>query len=192
MSKKDFVGLSCITVGTGQGGTISMLARVSVVDTGGNVLYDAYVKPTSKVESYRFATTGLDASYFVSGEYPVPFEEAQLTVARWLAGKIVIGHQLWLDLQVLGLPHPAVDTRDVSLYLPFRATLKRPNEILGLPTLVWHLMRRKIQAGFLDSAESARAAMDLYQSYERQWEESVLQDLWPCALPPVAFARHYT
>lgn len=166
-----------------------MLARVSVVDTQGIALYDAYVQPTSKVESYRFATTGLDASYFVNA---VPFEEAQLTVARWLAGKIVVGHQLWLDLQVLGLPHPAVDTRDVSLYLPFRVSLKRPNEILGLPTLVWHLMRRKIQAGFLDSSENARAAMDLYQSYNREWEDSVREDLWPCALPPVAFARHYT
>ncbi|KAG8935665.1 hypothetical protein FRC00_010566, partial [Tulasnella sp. 408] len=96
MSKKEFIGLSCITIGTGQGGTISMLARVSVVDTRGNVLYDAYVQPTSKVESYRFATTGLNKTYF---DNAVPFEEAQLTVARWLAGKIVVGHQLWLDLQ---------------------------------------------------------------------------------------------
>ncbi|KAG8893547.1 hypothetical protein FRC01_013523 [Tulasnella sp. 417] len=189
MSKKELVGLACISIGTGQGGTISMLARVTVVDTKGNVLYDAYVQSTSKVESYRYATTGLNETHF---ENAVPFEEAQLTVARWISGKIVVGHQLWLDLQVLGLPHPAVDTRDVSLYLPFRTTLKRPNEILGLPTLVWHLMERKIQERFLDSAENARAAMDLYQSYGKPWEDSVEQTIWPCALPPTAFARHYT
>lgn len=70
--------------------------------------------------------------------------------------------------QVLGLPHPAIDTRDVALYIPFRASLKRPNDILGLPTLLWHLMRRKIQESFLDSVgsqqtESARVVAETWQ-----------------------------
>ncbi|KAG8893543.1 hypothetical protein FRC01_013530, partial [Tulasnella sp. 417] len=167
MSKKEVVGLSCVSIGTGHGGTISMLARVTIVDACGNILYDTYVQPTSAVESYRFATTGLEKDHFKDA---VPFDQAQLTVARWLSGKIIVGHQLWLDLQVLGLPHPAVDTRDVSLYLPFRNTLKRPNEILGLPTLVFLLLKRMIQEKFVDSAENARAAMDLYQSLGRPWE----------------------
>jgi len=183
------IALSCIVVGTGQGGTIAMLARVSLVDKRGALLYDAFVRPTSSVESYRTATTGLDASYFVDA---VPFEEAQRAVARWLEGRIIVGHQLWSDLQVLGLSHPTIDTRDIALFMPFRVALARPNDIIGLPTLVWNLMRRKVQAGFLDSSENARACMDVYRSYEAEWEEQVRQNVWPCALPPSAYSRCYT
>lgn len=43
------------------------LGRVSLVDKRGLVLFDAYVQPTSRVESYRQATTGLDASFFANG-----------------------------------------------------------------------------------------------------------------------------
>lgn len=96
-----------------------------------------------------------------------PFEEVQATVARWIEGKVVVGHQLWNDFQVkmlreqespliagapqvLGLSHPTIDTRDVSLFLPFRVALRRPNEILGLQTLMWLLMRRRVQETIVD------------------------------------------
>ena len=42
-------------------------------------------------------------------------------------------------------------TRDVALYMPFRNALQSPNQIVGLQTLMWHLMRRRIQYGKLDS-----------------------------------------
>lgn len=58
-------------------------------------------------------------------------------------------------------------------------------------------------------SENARATMDLYRSYEGQWEgevnlmftqpvvpdsltESIKEAIWPCALPPVAYSRCYT
>src|SRR5882757_238967 len=47
-------------------------------------------------------------------------------------------------LLVLGLPHPAVNTRDVALYRPFRTTLRSSN-IVGLQTLMWHFMNRQVQ-----------------------------------------------
>ena len=46
---------------------------------------------------------------------------------------------------VLGLPHPAVATRDVALYRPFRNTLRSPNHVTGLQTLMWHFMNRQVQ-----------------------------------------------
>ena len=47
--------------------------------------------------------------------------------------------------QVLGLTHPAIDTRDTSLFLPFRRSLKsKSNHILPLATLVNKLMGRTI------------------------------------------------
>ena len=46
---------------------------------------------------------------------------------------------------VLGIRHPAVATRDVALYQPFRNALRSPRQIVGLQTLMWHLMRRRCQ-----------------------------------------------
>lgn len=36
-------------------------------------------------------------------------------------------------------------TRDVALYQPFRNALRSPNQAIGLQTLMWHLMRRRVQ-----------------------------------------------
>lgn len=91
----EIVGLSCVHVGTGTGGTISMLggvsflsshhlllsshspsltlARVAIVDRRGQAIYDTFVQPTSPVENYRTATTGLDASYFEGGKQRLLF-----------------------------------------------------------------------------------------------------------------------
>lgn len=48
-------------------------------------------------------------------------------------------------LTVLGIPHPAVATRDVALYQPFRNALRSPNSVVGLQTLMWRLMNRRAQ-----------------------------------------------
>jgi hypothetical protein len=42
---------------------------------------------------------------------------------------------------VLEIPHPAVNTRDVALYQPFRNALRSHNQSVRLPT-VTHLMGR--------------------------------------------------
>ena len=44
----------------------------------------------------------------------------------------------------MGLSHPAIDTRDTALFLPFRRSLRtRPNAIVPLVTLVNTLMARE-------------------------------------------------
>ena len=53
---------------------------------------------------------------------------------------------------MLGIPHPAVNTRDVALYQPFKNTLRgSANQVIGLQTLMWHLMRRRVQDGKIDA-----------------------------------------
>lgn len=59
-----------------------------------------------------------------------------------------------LSLLVLGIPHPAVATRDVALYQPFRNALRSPNQVIGLQTLMWHLMYRRCQDGQLHPVSS--------------------------------------
>lgn len=59
-----------------------------------------------------------------------------------------------LLVPVLGIPHPAVATRDVALYQPFRNALRSPNQVIGLQTLMWHLMCRRCQDGQLHPVSS--------------------------------------
>jgi len=108
---------------------------------------------------------------------------------------------------VLGLPHPAVNTRDVALYLPFRNSLNSGNHVPGLQTLAQRFLGRNCQQGHIEpvsmtrrgyriadsscyQTENARVCMDLYRS-DPEWEASVARGNWACALPPSTFSRCY-
>lgn len=96
------------------------------------------------------------------------FNDVQHQVADLIKDKVIVGHSLWNDLSgrlpwhmfqeavatgsnsrfpysVLGIPHPAVNTRDVALYQPFRNALRSPNQLVRLSTLTFHLMGRRCQ-----------------------------------------------
>lgn len=75
---------------------------------------------------------------------PVSFDFGRKAKWRILITKVLISKQ------VLGIQHPLQDTRDVALFLPFRSILGRPNEVIGLPTLMWRLMQKKVQEHFVD------------------------------------------
>ncbi|THH09464.1 hypothetical protein EW145_g1982 [Phellinidium pouzarii] len=179
-----FLALGTVCCGVGPGGSTSMVARVSLIDYRGNTILDTYVHPTMPVTDYRTSTTGIEAKH-LNSDSAMQFNAVQSLVAEYIKGKILVGHSLWQDLSVLGIPHPAVATRDVALYMPFRNALQSPNQAVGLQTLVWHLMRRRIQYGKLDSVENARAALDLYRSDATSWESSVSSAKW--AVHPPTF-----
>ncbi|KAH8102556.1 hypothetical protein BXZ70DRAFT_999382 [Cristinia sonorae] len=185
------IGLACVVVGVGPGGSTSMLARVAVVDYRGQTLLDSYVQPTMQVSDYRTSTTGIEAGHLAPGS-AMRFQDVQARVADLMKGKTVVGHSLWLDLSVLGIPHPAVATRDVALYQPFRNALRSPNQVVGLQTLMWRLMNRRAQDDKQCPLEKARAAVDLYRSHATEWEDHVSKGQWPCQLPPSTFSRCYT
>ncbi|KAJ7580695.1 ribonuclease H-like domain-containing protein [Mycena floridula] len=191
MPSKGVYTMSCITIGVGPGGTISMLARVAIVDYQGQTVLDTYVVPTVKVTDYRTATTGIQPSH-LSGSNAVQFSAVQEHIANLLKGNIIVGHSLWNDLSVLGIAHPAVDTRDVGLYQPFRNALHSPKQVVGLQTLAWQLMRRRFQQQESNPLENARAALDLYRTQQQDWETAIAHGTWPCALPPSSYSRCYT
>ncbi|KAJ7599446.1 hypothetical protein C8J56DRAFT_769232 [Mycena floridula] len=205
MPSKGVYTISCITIGVGPGGTISMLARVAIVDYQGQTVLDTYVVPTSKVTDYRTAATGIQSSHLgESNDFystfadmlgpgnAIQFSVVQEHVANLLRGNILVGHSLWNDLSVLGIAHPAVDTRDVGLYQPFRNALHSPRQVVGLQTLAWQLMRRQIQQQESNPLENARAALDLYRTQQQDWETAIAHGTWPCALPPSSYSRCYT
>ncbi|KAJ7244719.1 hypothetical protein B0H12DRAFT_797942 [Mycena haematopus] len=187
---ENIIALSTVCVGVGPGGTTSMLARIVVVNFHGEPLLDKFVLPTMQVVDYREATTGIKSWQLFSKE-AMPFNVLQQYMANLMRGKIIVGHGIWNDLSVLGIPHPAVATRDVALYQPFRNALRSPQQVVGLQTLCWQFMRRRCQEGLIDPSENARAAMDLYRSHSKEWEATIAKGNWPSCLPPSTFSRCY-
>lgn len=53
------VGMDCEMVGVGLSGKTSVLARCSIVDYDGNVLYDKHVRPVEKVTDFRTHVSGI-------------------------------------------------------------------------------------------------------------------------------------
>ncbi|EJD55379.1 hypothetical protein AURDEDRAFT_49692 [Auricularia subglabra TFB-10046 SS5] len=187
------VSISCVCVGIGAGGTTPMLARICIVDGAGNALFNAYVKPTMPVVDYRTASTGITAGH-LSSSAAVPFATVQRSVSQIIRGRPLVGHKSfssYMVAQVLGIAHPATLTRDVALYMPYRNALRAPNHIFELPELVSNFMMRRIGTSGEDPTENARASLDLYRASATQWENAVVANQWPSALPPDAYSRCY-
>lgn len=68
------VALDCEMVGTGPGGRCSELARCSILDYHGNVLYDKYIKPCSPVTDYRTPWSGIRRCHLLNA---IPFVQAR-------------------------------------------------------------------------------------------------------------------
>lgn len=154
-------------VGIGDG-TESMLARVSIVNSHGYCIYDKYVKPREKIQDYRTAVSGIRPHHLQDGE---DFEVVQREVADILKGKILVGHALKNDLDVLFLSHPMHRRRDTSRYRPFREVSK--GNTPSLKKLALELLGMDIQSGEHNSIEDARAAMNLYRLYKSSWESNL-------------------
>ncbi|RDX56142.1 hypothetical protein OH76DRAFT_599171 [Lentinus brumalis] len=166
---------------------LPMVARVTLTDYRGRVLLDSFVRPTQPVCDYRAETTGLQPHHLA--EAPV-FIEVQRQVASIIRDKILVGYALWEFLSVMGLAHPAINTRDTALFMSFRRTLGvQPNVQIALKDLVKHFMGRDIEDHGDIPVERARAALDLFRSCEQIWEGIIVTGAWPCALPPVKY-RH--
>jgi RNA exonuclease 4 len=95
-------------------------------------------------------------------------------VANLLHDKILVGHGLKSDLQVLGLSHPWYDVRDTAKYEPFM-------KVRFADGILWPRKLRDLMAEVLDahnfqtsvhsSVEDARAAMSLLQKVHAKFEK---------------------
>ncbi|KZC12908.1 RNA exonuclease 4 [Dufourea novaeangliae] len=161
------VAMDCEMVGIGDG-TESMIARVSIVNRHGYCIYDKYVKPREPVQDYRTKVSGIRPHNLQNGE---KFEIVQKEVAEILRGRILVGHALKHDLDVLYLSHPRKHLRDTSKFKTFKQ-LSRGNTP-SLKKLACELLDIEIQTGEHSSVEDARAAMHLYVLYKNKWESEI-------------------
>ncbi|KAI9827249.1 MAG: 3'-5' exonuclease [Thelocarpon impressellum] len=162
-----FVALDCEMVGIGGTGAdeSSVLARVSVVDWHGRQVYDSFVKPRERVTDWRTSISGVGAWHMSTAR---TLEEVQASIAGLLDGRILVGHGIRHDLQVLLLSHPRSDIRDTSRHPPFRklAGGKTP----GLKKLARSYLGWEIQTGTHSSIEDARATMMVFRQCKEAFE----------------------
>lgn len=105
------IAIDCEYVGAGMGGTTDILARISIVNELGKIVYDKFVKPTEKVTDFRTAVSGIRPENMIKA---IPFDRAQTEVSKLIDGRIVIGHAVHNDFRVLKLNHIRKLTRDTA------------------------------------------------------------------------------
>lgn len=171
-----YVALDCEFVGVGPGGHKSALARVSIVDYDNNVLIDTYTRVNEPVTNYRTFVSGITKENLLS-DVAMDADKCIEIVKKLLHNKILVGHGLKNDMDVLGFDHPWYDTRDTAKYEPFmkkakkdtKSTLPRPRK---LKDLAMTKLDREIQKDGEPhcSIEDAIAALDLYKKARTKWE----------------------
>jgi RNA exonuclease 4 len=67
----EVIAIDCEMVGGGENGRENLLARVSVVNSNGETLYDAFVKPINDipVTDYRTKYSGVRPADLVNGNF---------------------------------------------------------------------------------------------------------------------------
>jgi len=147
-----------------------MLARVSIVNSNGKIIYDKFVKPTQKVTNYRTSISGIRPQDIEHGEN---FLEVKQEVSQLLKNKVLIGHGLEHDLTVLQLSHPQHMIRDTSTYWKFKKLTEGRKPSLKL--LALHFLGINIQEGEHSSVEDAKAVLQLYMFVCNDWEKQFKQ-----------------
>ena len=169
------IALDCEMVGIGPSGFSSMLARISIVNFNGEVLYDKFVLPTDTVTDYRTHTSGILAHHLEGG---TEFRQVQREVSQIIKHRVMVGHGLINDLQALCISIPPQQLRDTALFKKFC-----PHRPLGLKQLVQqHLSMQPEFAHFQEYGMAhnpvvdARAALALYKLVQGEWENAVAQE----------------
>ncbi|XP_023617354.1 interferon-stimulated 20 kDa exonuclease-like 2 isoform X4 [Myotis lucifugus] len=164
---RKMVAIDCEMVGTGPKGHVSSLARCSIVNYNGDVLYDEYILPPCHIVDYRTRWSGIRKQHMVNA---TPFKIARGQILKILTGKIVVGHAIHNDFKALQYFHPKSLTRDTS-HIPLlnRKADCPENVTMSLKHLTKKLLNRDIQAGKSghSSVEDAQATMELYKLVER-------------------------
>lgn len=156
-----YVAIDCEMVGVGPGGHESVLARVSIVDFHGQQIYDSFVKPRERVTNWRTEVSGVSQK---SMRFARDFDEVQQEVDRIFHGRILVGHDIKHDLEVLKLSHPPRDIRDTAKFPGFKkyGNGRKP----ALRVLAQEILSVEIQDGAHSSIEDARVTMLLFRKHK--------------------------
>lgn len=154
------VALDCEMVGIGLNGKVSALARCSLIDFEGNVLFDEFVQPKGHVTDLRTKWSGI-RKRDISSRKAVTLEDCQAEMARLLKGKVLVGHALRNDLTALLLSHPKAMIRDTARYRPYMRVSGSANTEGSLPLLT--VLPPTATRKQIPSAGAARANQTVFE-----------------------------
>jgi RNA exonuclease 4 len=168
------VALDCEFVGVGEGGREDVLARASLVNSRGEVLFDAFVRVDRPVVNYRTEVSGVRPEDLTAPDAADP-KAARAEIADILKGRILVGHAVGNDLRVLRITHPRKDTRDTADY--YKRLWRKNGRRGGAPPALRQVVAKvlgvdQFQTLEHDSCEDARAALALYKKSSKEWEAS--------------------
>ncbi|KAG9194463.1 RNA exonuclease 4 [Alternaria panax] len=172
-----YVALDCEMVGVGpEPNRDSALARVSLVNFHGHQVYDSYVQVPRQLEitDYRTHVSGIEPRH-LRKDVARPFEEVRNDLKILLTGRILVGHAVKNDLDVLILKHDKRFIRDTSKFSKFRELAVIPGRTPGLKLLAEKLLGVEIQVGAHSSVEDARATMALFRLEKDSFELEIRQ-----------------
>ncbi|MCI4380164.1 hypothetical protein PGIGA_G00236930 [Pangasianodon gigas] len=166
------LAMDCEMVGTGPNGQFSELARCSLLNYSGAVIYDKYILPRRPVTDYRTQWSGIKKEHLIKA---LPYKEARNEILQIIKGKVIIGHALCHDFAVLGISIPHHMVRDTSCSHLLRQLYGASTGCISLKKLTRSLLNRSIQVDSSGhcSVEDAFAALDLYKLVEEEWEKSL-------------------
>uniref|UniRef100_A0A8C2W8P8 Interferon stimulated exonuclease gene n=1 Tax=Cyclopterus lumpus TaxID=8103 RepID=A0A8C2W8P8_CYCLU len=153
--------------------------------------------PCRPVTDYRTRWSGIQRHHLQDA---IPFAQAREEILGILKGKVVVGHSIYNDFEVLDVLHPGHMVRDTCTMRLLSRLAGFPSErCTSLKILATRLLNRKIQVGRRGhcSVEDALASLDLYKLVEGEWESERVQQ---CELkdddaaprePSVASSNHY-
>jgi len=175
--KGQYVAMDCEMVGIGPNGSDSALARVSIVDWYGEVIFDSFVRVKENVTDYRTCVSGITPDKIESDDV-LSFDNCNEEVSRVLKDKILIGHGLKNDLKVLRIQHPWYKIRDSARYEPLMKADIQCDGVL-IPRKLKDLARENAKLNIQKdgkhhcSIEDARASMMIYRVRRVKWEKTV-------------------
>ncbi|XP_024888782.1 uncharacterized protein LOC112465460 isoform X2 [Temnothorax curvispinosus] len=145
------------------------LARVTLVNLYGQIVYDTLVKPSSEVIDYNTKFSGITEEDLLN--VTKTLREVQNDLLKFIhAETILMGHGLANDLRALRMIHTNVV--DTSVMFPHYLGLPYRN---GLKTLARRVLNRKIQEETHNSIEDARVVMDLvFRKAQYEWQGTLV------------------
>lgn len=167
--------LDCEMVGMGHEDR-SILARATIVNAWGDVVFDKHVKPPkgANIINYRTHVSGIRPKDIKWNSNALDFKTAQREVAAIIENCIVCGHSLKNDFSALMLTHPPHLTRDTARFKPLlrarkQGSFKVKHRPQKLKKLTKEILNVEIQGGEHDSADDARAALALFYKFRKEW-----------------------